>query len=184
MSGTKPLEPGANPLTPTLSPEIGGKGYRGARALFPHEIGGKAGLGGLRPLVFVAILPWLLAPTSSLAADPAPPPSPLRASIICESPPTPGRFRCDVELRTAAGRFSWADTQVVKVYDFILPLRGRLGPMDAATHEPDLYRWSLGFVAKARGTGEVTLRVRAVVCQGTLCDPVETEIRGQVVVGR
>jgi hypothetical protein len=110
--------------------------------------------------------------------------TPLRASIICEAPPTPGRFRCDVELRTSAGRLSWADTQVVTTDDFILPLRGRLGPKDAATHEPDLYRWSLGFVAKARGTGEVTLRVRAVVCRDAQCEPVETEIRGHVVVGR
>jgi hypothetical protein len=132
------------------------------------------------PLVLALAL--VLLPTSTAGADDAP--SPLQASIICEAPPTPGRFRCDVEVRAPGGKLSWGDVVVTKVDDFILPLRGRLGPHDAATHDEDLYRWSLGFVAKTRGVGDVTIRVRAVVCRGTECNPVETQVLGRVAVGR
>lgn len=111
-------------------------------------------------------------------------PEPVRTSIICEAPPGPGRFRCDVELRVREGTLSWADVQVVAVDDFVLPLRGRLGPRDASTHESDIYRWSLGFVAKGRGTGNIKVRVRAVLCHGDACVPVENEVVGEVVVGR
>jgi hypothetical protein len=120
--------------------------------------------------------------SSSAIADDAG--SPLTASIICEAPPAPGRFRCDVEGRLSSGSFSWADVVVVKVDDLILPLRGRLAPSDATTRAPSLYRFSLGFVAKARGTGDVLVRVRGVVCTGEVCDAREAEVLGHVVIGR
>jgi hypothetical protein len=107
---------------------------------------------------------------------------PVRASIVCEAPPAPGRFRCDVELRAPEGRLSWAEVEVTFADDFVLPLRGRLGPRDAATHDPDIFRWSLGFVAKSRGAGKVTVRVHAVLCRGPSCDPVTAEVSGRVVV--
>lgn len=107
---------------------------------------------------------------------------PMRASIVCEVPPAPGRFRCDVELRASEGRLSWADVEVTFADDFILPLRGRLGPRDASTHDADIFRWSLGFVAKSRGAGKVTVRVHAVLCRGPSCEPVESEVSGRVVV--
>jgi len=104
--------------------------------------------------------------------------------MLCEAPPAPGRFRCDVEARVSGASLSWADVVVVKVDDFILPLRGRVGPRDASAHDADIYRWSLGFVAKERGSGDVTVRVRAVVCRGGVCAPEETEVSGRVIVGR
>ncbi len=106
----------------------------------------------------------------------------LRASIVCESPASPGRFRCDVEVRAREDRIAWADVVVASTDDFILPLRGRLGPRDASTRDVDIDRWSLGFVAKARGGGDVTVRVRAVVCAAT-CEPVVLVEKGHVVVG-
>lgn len=110
--------------------------------------------------------------------------TPLRTTIACEAPPAPGRFRCDVEVRVASGTLSWADVVVVRTDDFILPLRGRLGPRDASTRDADIARWSLGFVAKGRGVGDVTVRVRAVVCHGEACEPVVAEVAGRVVVAR
>ncbi len=110
--------------------------------------------------------------------------SPLTASIICEAPPAPGRFRCDVEARLSAGTFTWADVVVVKVDDIILPLRGRLAPSDATTRAPTLYRFSLGFVAKSRGTGDVLVKVRGVVCEGDVCEARQADVTGHVVIGR
>jgi len=110
--------------------------------------------------------------------------APIRTSILCEAPPGPGRFRCDVEVRATEGQLSWADVEVARVDDFILPLRGRLGPRDASAHDPDIYRWSLGFVARDRGAGAITVRVRAVLCHDDACAPVQREVSGRVVVGR
>jgi len=41
-------EPVTHPLTPALSPEVGGKGDREPRTLLPPDLGGKVELGGAR----------------------------------------------------------------------------------------------------------------------------------------
>jgi hypothetical protein len=133
---------------------------------------------GRPALALVAIL-LVPAPAWGEAAT-----GPLHASIICEAPAAPGRFRCDVEARVSGATLSWGDVVVVKADDFILPLRGRLGPRDASAHDADIYRWSLGFVAKGAGSGDVTVRVRGVVCHGAACEPVTVDVSGHVVVGR
>ena len=129
------------------------------------------------------IVSWLVAVASAFPTSARAEAARIRASIACEAPGGPGRFRCDVEVRSIQGRISWADVEVVAVDDLVLPLRGRAGPRDSSTHDTDIYRWSLGFVARARGTGTVRVRVRAVVCQETGCAPAETEVIGSVVVG-
>jgi hypothetical protein len=86
-------------------------------------------------------------------------------------------------VRVGAERIAWAEVAVVRTDDLILPLRARMGPRDATTHDADIERWSLGFVARDRGAGDVTLRVRAVVCRAEACEPVETQVVGHVVVG-
>jgi len=118
---------------------------------------------------------------SAVARGDAPRP-PVRATLVCEAPPGPGRFRCDVELRVSDGTLSWAEVLVTEADDLILPLRGRLGPRDASTHDADIFRWSLGFVAKGRGAGKLTVRVRAVLCHGETCVPVETDVSSRIVV--
>jgi hypothetical protein len=125
-----------------------------------------------------ASLGLLLSPVAR-AEDASPP---LRASLVCEAPPGPGRFRCDAELRVSAGTIQWAEVLVVRTDDFILPLRGRLGPRDASTREADIFRWSLGLVAKGKGTGQVVVRLRAVVCRGAACAPVEADVATGVTV--
>lgn len=104
--------------------------------------------------------------------------------MTCDHAAAPGRIRCDVELRTHDVALRWADVEVVEVTEFIVPLRGRAGPREATTHEDDLWRWGLGLVARDRGAGDVTVRVRAVVCRNEECGPEETMARGLVLVGR
>jgi hypothetical protein len=122
--------------------------------------------------------------TRSLAGDVVPAPEVLRASFVCEPLAAPGRLRCDVEARGNKGSLQWADVEVVQVAPFIVPLRGRVGPRDAATREDTLWRWSLGLLARARATGDVTVRVRAVVCEEAICTPELTFATAHVTVGR
>ena len=126
------------------------------------------------------LVPLFLLPLHALhVADAGAP----RATLQCERAAAPGRVRCDAELRTSHGTVRWADVEVVQTPDFLLPLKGRIGPRDAATRETDLWRWGLGLVARDRGEGDVVTRVRAVVCDGDRCEPEEATATGHVVVG-
>jgi hypothetical protein len=116
---------------------------------------------------------------SDVLADP----QVLRATLVCDQPAAPGRLRCDVEARGHKGALRWADVEVTQVAGFIVPLRGRAGPREAATREDDLWRWSLGLVARDRGAGSVTVRVRAVVCNGDECSPEVAVAVAHVAVG-
>jgi hypothetical protein len=107
----------------------------------------------------------------------------LRATVVCDQPAAPGRLRCDVEARGKQGTVRWADVEIVRAPAFITPLRGRVGPREATTRENDLWRWSLGLVSRERGEGDVTARVRAVVCEGEMCTPEEVVAIGHVKVG-
>lgn len=98
-------------------------------------------------------------------------PDVLSATLTCEPLAAPGRLRCDVEARGHVGVLRWVDVEVVKVPKFIAPLRGRVGPREASTHEDSLWRWSLGLLVRERDAGDVTVRVRAVVCEGDTCTP-------------
>jgi hypothetical protein len=111
-------------------------------------------------------------------------PAVLRATLVCDQPAAPGRLRCDVEARGHRGALRWADVEIVSVAGFISPLRGRAGPREAATREDDLWRWSLGLVARERGDGDVAVRVRAVVCDGEACAPEVAAAVAHVAVGR
>jgi hypothetical protein len=117
------------------------------------------------------------------ADDVAADPDVLRATVVCESLAAPGRLRCDVEARGHTGALRWADVEVVRVAKFIAPLRGRAGPREAATREDELWRWSLGLVARARDTGDLTVRVRAVVCDRETCTPQVAFAVAHVTVG-
>ncbi len=107
----------------------------------------------------------------------------LRATLQCERAAVPGRVRCDAELRTSRGTVRWADVEILETPEFLAPLRGRVGPREAATRETDLWRWGLGMVARDKGEGDVVTRVRAVVCDGDRCAPEEVTVRAHVVVG-
>ena len=107
-----------------------------------------------------------------------------RATMTCERVDAPGRVRCDVEARVAAGEsISWGDVVITKTPAFVAPLRGRIGPHDATTHDAEVWRWALALVAREKGTGDVEARVRVVVCKGEACTPREVPVTGRVVVG-
>jgi hypothetical protein len=107
----------------------------------------------------------------------------LRASLTCEPLAAPGRLRCDVEARARDATLRWADVQVVRVPEFIAPLRGRSGPDEAAAREEDRWRWSLGLIARTREAGDVSVRVRAVVCVRDVCTPEVAVAVAHVTVG-
>jgi hypothetical protein len=117
-------------------------------------------------------------------SDPGSDAAALRATLVCDQPAAPGRLRCDVEARARQRAIRWADVEVIGVAPFIVPLRGRAGPRDAATREDDLWRFSLGLVARERGDGDVRVRVRAVVCNGGACSPEVAVAAAHVAVGR
>jgi hypothetical protein len=102
---------------------------------------------------------------------------------VGDQPAAPGRLRCDVEARGWQRTLQWAEVEIVRAPAFITPLRGREGPREATTREADLWRWSLGLVSRDRGEGDVTARVRAVLCDGDTCAPDEVVVQGHVKVG-
>lgn len=105
------------------------------------------------------------------------------ASATCDKVMGPGRVRCAAELRPGAGEtVRWADLQIVETPAFVSALKGRVGPADA-TREPAKWRFSFGLVARARGSADVTLRVRAVVCRGEVCRPEVLPVLAKVAVG-
>lgn len=126
--------------------------------------------------------------TRSGSADPKPNVS---ASIECAPATEPGRLRCEVVARAAAPLvLRWGDVEIVSTPDFVTPLRGRIGPRDAVTREPETLRWALALVAKSRGSGDVHARVRLVACESggdggaERCSPYVSEAVGRVLVGR
>jgi hypothetical protein len=102
----------------------------------------------------------------------------------CEHVEVPGRVRCEVEAHVASGEsIAVGDVVIVRTPTFIGALRGRIGPHDATTREPEVWRWSLALAAREKGTGDVEARVRLVVCRSAACQPREAPITTRVVVG-
>jgi hypothetical protein len=106
------------------------------------------------------------------------------AVMTCDHVDGPGRVRCDVEARVASGdSIAWGDVVLVKTPEFLVPLRGRIGPHEATVHNDDLWRWPFALLARTAGSGQVDARVRIVVCRGKGCEPREIAVQGRVVVG-
>jgi hypothetical protein len=104
--------------------------------------------------------------------------------MTCEKIEQPGRVRCEVDARVAAGtEIRWGDVEIVSVPPFVTPLRGRIGPREATTREDDAWRWPFALAARERGTGDVSARVRLVTCVGTKCAPRLIGVTARVHVG-
>jgi hypothetical protein len=112
-------------------------------------------------------------------------PSPLRAEVVCERAGVVGRVRCDVDVESQidGARITWSDAQIVDCPKFAFPLKGRIGPDDAAMRTPDRWRWAFGLVAKEIGSGSISVRVRAVVCRGDRCNATSITVAAPLVVG-
>jgi hypothetical protein len=119
------------------------------------------------------------------------PPPPVSASMRCEHALEPGRVRCSVEARAAAGKtIAWADVVIVALPDFASALKGRIGREDATSRDPDEIKWAFGLVARRAGQGEAKARVRLSLCQAasppappSRCVPITVDVRAPLAVG-
>lgn len=109
--------------------------------------------------------------------------SPLRAQVVCERAGAVGRVRCDVEAQIDGSRITWGDAQILDCPNFAFPLKGRIGPDDAAVRTPERWRWAFGLVAKELGSGSISVRVRVVVCNGETCHATSVIVAAPLVVG-
>jgi hypothetical protein len=128
------------------------------------------------------LLGLLLAPAA--AAEP----SGMKAELVCRPEAAPGRVLCELKYSASPGaRLVWADVLVTAAPDFVRPLRARVTPerfKESGTSERKL---NLAFVAAKSGTGQVTVRARAVVCRGVAeqerCRPESQDARAEIRVG-
>jgi hypothetical protein len=111
-------------------------------------------------------------------------------AVTLRCPPSQGtgRVRCTVEaLAKPSTTLSWADVVILSTPAFATPLRGRLAPDDAIDQTPDRWRWEFALAARTRGHGDVTVRVRAVLCTeqdgGRACAPWHRDITASLIVG-
>lgn len=110
----------------------------------------------------------------------------LTATLSCDALSAPGRLRCSLaaELPIESARIEWADIVVLRAPSFLQPLRGRLALREADIQKERSVRWTLALVAKAEGTGELVLRVRAVTCDvERRCAPTMLDVTAKVRVG-
>jgi hypothetical protein len=127
--------------------------------------------------IFVA---WVLAAQGVVQGDGGA----LRAEMRCDRVDAPGRVRCEVEARVGPGEtIASGDVVIVRTPAFVSALRGRIGPHDATTRDPETWRWGLALAARERGAGDVEGRVRVVVCATKICEPREAPVTARVVVG-
>ena len=107
------------------------------------------------------------------------------ATVTCDHALMPGRVRCEIEAHAGAGEsLAWGDAVLATVPRFATALRGRIGPSDAIERTPERWRWAFALVAREPGHGELTARVRVVVCRGAVCAAREVPVTGRVSVGR
>ncbi len=136
-----------------------------------------------RRLLLAALCGACLAAPPARAAGSA-----LSVSLSCRPQASPGRVLCEVELEVGAGRLPWADALVTAAPPFVRPLRSRVGPRQARTHQPTRMRLPIALVATASGHGTLRVRARAVVCTkarhaAELCVPETRELSAAISVG-
>jgi len=112
----------------------------------------------------------------------------MRAELSCRAEAAPGRVLCEVKYSAGSGaRLVWADALVTAAPAFVRPLRSRVTPERFAAAGSAERKLSLAFVAAKSGTGQVTVRARAVVCRGLgeqeRCRPESQEARAEIRVG-
>jgi len=107
------------------------------------------------------LLPLVLA-SPAVAGEPS-----FKAELACRPEAAPGRVLCELKYSVEPGsRLVWADALVTAAPDFARPLRPRVAPERFGQTGTTERKLSLAFVATKAGVGPVTVRARAVVCQG------------------
>ena len=127
---------------------------------------------------------WLATASSGQAEG-----TPLLAHVECPRATAPGRIVCEVTANAATGRLVWVDALVVRAPAFARPLRSRVvAPVssEGAPGNPNSASAKLALVASELGTGELEVRVRAVICSetasGEWCGPELASVTAPVVV--
>jgi hypothetical protein len=124
-----------------------------------------------------------------LVALPAAAGEPLvRTELSCRPEAAPGRVLCELKYVALAGaRLVWADALVTAAPEFVKPLRARVTPERFGQADAAGRKLKLAFVAGKNGTGQVTVRARAVVCRGQgsaeRCRPETHDVRAEIRVG-
>lgn len=113
-------------------------------------------------------LATILAVASVDAAAAAPAPALVHASASCAPAAKPGRVRCRavVELPLDAigkRRLAFVELRVVRADPGVVPLRGRLGPLDAELLEDGRATFTFSVTTEKVGDATMTVRVNAVV---------------------
>ena len=112
----------------------------------------------------------------------------LRGELSCRPEPAPGRVLCELKYAVGGGaRLVWADALVTAAPDFARPLRSRVTPERFAQASGAERKLSLAFVASKLGVGKITVRARAVLCQGEgageRCRPHSEDLQAEIRVG-
>jgi len=112
----------------------------------------------------------------------------MRAELGCRPEAAPGRVLCELKYVAVSGaRLVWADALVTAAPEFVRPLRARVTPERFVDAGSAARKLNLAFVATKSGTGQVTVRARAVVCRGQggaeRCRPEAHDVRAEIRVG-
>jgi hypothetical protein len=131
---------------------------------------------------------WILGAAvaaSVVSIDARAEPAKATVTLQCDRATEPGRVKCGVEAKSAAGdQIRWGDVEILQMPDFAQPLRGRIGPRDASARDESVWRWTFAAIAKRAGSGAVVARVRLVVCtDGDRCAPQVVETQAVLQVG-
>ena len=135
----------------------------------------------MRAVHYGLALLMLTAPVS--AEEPA-----LRGELSCRPEAAPGRVLCELKCAVGPGaRLVWADALVTASPDFARPLKSRVTPERFAAASASERTLSLAFVASKVGVGQITVRARAVICEGQgareRCRPRSEDLRAEIHVG-
>jgi hypothetical protein len=111
-----------------------------------------------------------------------------RVELSCRPEAAPGRVLCELKYSVSPrARLTWADALVTAAPEFARPLRSRVAPERFGPSGVAERKLSLAFVAARPGVGPITVRARAVVCEGQgeseRCRPRTEEVRTEIRVG-
>lgn len=91
----------------------------------------------------------------------------VQAELRCVPRIGKGRVLCDVDITVKAGRITWADAIITKAPDFAPPLRDRVSMREASERSGTHLRLPFALIAQDLGTGQLTIKARAVWCKVT-----------------
>jgi hypothetical protein len=131
---------------------------------------------------------WLAVALGCVATNVAAEAPGMSAALSCRPEAAPGRVLCELSCSARAGvRLVWADALVTEAPAFARPLRARVSPERFGELGQNQRKLGLAFVASQPGTGQVSVRARAVVCRGQAdqerCRPETHDVRAELRVG-